>query len=102
LQRVYSAENAFDARLVCDRLNEAGIPAKVHGILLTGALGELPMDTAPTVWIEDGDQYDPARRLIQAFEHRTPAGARWRCGHCREINEPAFEICWACGHEPPA
>ena len=98
MKRVYTAANAFDARLVCDHLNHEGIAATVHGMLLTGAVGELPLDTAPTVWIEDPDLYDRARDLIARFE-RPATGPAWRC-RCGETNEASFELCWSCGQQP--
>lgn len=100
MKRVYNAENAFDAQLVRDHLEERGIPAVVHGNMLTGAIGELPMDTRPTVWIEDPDLYQRARDLIAQYEQTSAGGATWSCPHCGETNEPTFEICWYCAHEP--
>ncbi len=97
MKRVYSAENAFDAQIIRDHLEHQGIAATVHGNMLTGAIGELPMDTRPSVWIEDPDLYERARDLIGRFERARPDGEQWTCIHCGETNEPAFELCWACG-----
>ncbi|MEX1080393.1 MAG: DUF2007 domain-containing protein [Halofilum sp. (in: g-proteobacteria)] len=97
MRRVYTAENAFDAQLVRDRLDEAGIAASVHGQMLTGAVGELPTDARPSVWIEDESHYDHARELIEQFEQADPNALPWTCPHCREENGPAFETCWHCG-----
>lgn len=102
MRRVYTAENIFDAQLVRDRLLQEDIAATVHGMMLTGALGELPADTRPTVWIEDDALYERARQLIARFEHEGPGagGEPWTCGRCGERNEPAFELCWSCGQAP--
>lgn len=100
MKRVYSAENAFDAQLIRDHLQEHGIPATVHGNMLTGAIGELPMDTRPSVWIDDADLYARARDLVTRFERTAPSGETWTCRQCGETNEPAFEICWSCGRDP--
>jgi hypothetical protein len=98
---VYTAENAFDAQLVRDRLAEHGIEATVHGLMLAGAVGELPADTRPTVWIEDDTEYDRARELVSEFEQTQPdAGRPWTCPDCHEENGPAFETCWQCGATP--
>ena len=102
MKPVYTAENLFDAQLVRDRLVEAGVAAKVHGTLLTGAVGELPADTRPTVWIEDDELYERARQLVTAFEQADPEGQNWTCPACGEANGPAFETCWHCGSAPPA
>ncbi len=101
MRRVYTAENAFDAQLVRDRLAEAGIAASVHGQMLTGAIGELPADARPSVWIEDEADYDRARGIVTEFEQTDPEGAPWTCPRCHEQNGPAFETCWNCG-APPA
>lgn len=101
MRRVYTAENIFDAQLVRDRLLQEDIAATVHGMMLTGALGELPADTRPTVWIEDAGLYERARQLIARFEHESGAGGQpWTCGRCGEHNGPAFELCWSCGQAP--
>ncbi len=101
MRPVYTAENAFDAQLVRDRLDQEGIAASVHGLMLTGAVGELPADTRPTVWIEDDAHYDRARELVIAFEQTQPEdGPAWICPNCREENGPAFETCWQCGSTP--
>jgi hypothetical protein len=99
LKRVYGAENAFDAQIIRDYLEQQGIAAAVHGNMLTGAIGELPMDTRPSVWIEDPDLYERARDLIRRFESARPEGEQWTCRHCGETNEPTFEICWACARD---
>lgn len=97
MRRVYSAENVFDACIVRDRLHEQAIDAVVHGELLTGAIGELPPDSRPSVWIQQDDQYDRAREVVAAFERGDVAGQPWRCRDCGEHNEPAFALCWNCG-----
>ncbi len=101
MQRVYTGENVFDAQLVCDRLNDNGIAATVHGIMLVGGVGELPADTRPSVWIADGTDYAAARRLIAAFEAETVSAPDWLCAHCGEANGAAFEVCWHCGEGQP-
>ena len=97
MRRVYKAENTFDAHLVRDRLLQAGIEAEVHGLMLTGAVGEIPADTRPSVWIADADLYERARQIVAELERQAADGTGWRCRHCGEDNGPAFEVCWRCG-----
>ena len=99
MKRVYNAENIFDAQLLCDWLEQEGIAAKVHGQMLAGAVGELPADTRPSVWIEDAALHERARQIVRAFEQNHAGGADWTCRQCGEINGPAFETCWQCGHD---
>jgi len=101
MQRVYTGENVFDAQLVCDHLNDNGVVATVHGIMLVGGVGELPADTRPSVWITDGGDYDTARHLIAAFEAETISEPDWACPRCGEANGAAFEVCWQCGAAHP-
>jgi len=42
MHSIYRAENLFDAHLVKDALEHAGIPAFIAGEYLTGAVGQLP------------------------------------------------------------
>lgn len=96
MRRVYSAENVFDAYIVRDRLIEQDIDAVVHGELLAGAVGELPPDARPSVWIREDGHYDAARAVIDRFEREEVEGPSWRCRACGEMNEPAFALCWNC------
>lgn len=100
MRRVYRAENTFDAHLVRDRLLQAGIEAEVHGLMLAGAVGEIPADTRPGVWIADEGLYERARQIVSEIEQTAPDENTWRCPRCGEDNGPAFELCWSCG-EPP-
>lgn len=102
MRRVYTAENIFDAQLVCDALLREGIEAVVHGALLTGALGELPTDTRPAVWIGEDGLYDRARRIVARFESAVADAPGWRCSACGEVNGPAFDLCWQCGRAAPS
>lgn len=96
MRRVYTAENVFDACIVRDRLLEQDIDAVVQGELLAGAIGELPPDTRPSVWIRDEGFYDSARGIVAEFERGEVAGPAWHCRHCGEYNEGAFALCWNC------
>lgn len=96
MRRVYTAENVFEAYIVRDRLIEQRIDAVVHGEMLAGAIGELPPDSRPSVWIREDELYDRARALIAEFEREVPAGPEWRCSRCGEENEAEFGVCWNC------
>ncbi len=98
MKRVYRAANLLEAELVKDQLGDAGIPAVVHGALLTGIMGEIPVDATPEVWIEDPRDYPRACALIAAYEQRLrqPSHGHWRCPNCGEEVELPLEICWNC------
>jgi hypothetical protein len=97
MRRVYTAENVFDACIVRDRLLEQDIEAVVQGELLTGAIGELPPDSRPSVWVRENADHAAARRIIDQFEREdAEAGPDWHCRHCGEDNAATFALCWNC------
>ena len=97
MRRVYTAENVFEACIVRDRLLEQDIDAVVQGEMLTGAIGELPPDSRPSVWVRENGDYDAARRVIDEFEREdADAGPSWHCRHCGEENAATFALCWQC------
>lgn len=61
---IYDAANAFDAQLVHDLLQGAGLPAHVSGTDLAGAVGELPAEGLVQVWVHE-DHALAARQLIR-------------------------------------
>ncbi|MGY0559935.1 putative signal transducing protein [Luteimonas sp. A277] len=70
---VYQAAHGFDAYLVRDLLEQAGIPAQVRGEYLQGALGEVPASGMVTVWVA-GAHATQARELVLDWEQSTPDG----------------------------
>jgi hypothetical protein len=63
---VYDAANAFDAQLVHDLLQGAGMPAHVSGTGLVGAVGELPAEGLVQVWVHE-EHAAAARELIREW-----------------------------------
>ena len=96
--RVYVARQRFDAYVVADRLNQAGIRAHVFNEHMSSIAGDVPPDVAqPQVWLDDAA--DHARALAVLREHES-AGKRVGvvfCRGCGEENPATFEICWSCG-----
>lgn len=96
--RVYVARQRFDAYLVADRLNQAGIRAHVFNEHMSSIVGDIPPDVAqPQVWIADDADALRARALLQEMERdarqTTP---RW-CRACGESSPGSFDLCWNCG-----
>ncbi len=95
--RVYTAGNVVDARLVCDMLLGAGLDATVTGGYLSGAAGELPVDSLISVWLTEPLHAWRARELIDAFERdRLQAADECVCQHCGAETTTAFTQCWQC------
>jgi hypothetical protein len=103
MQRLYQAANRIEAQLLSDFLDRHLVDNTILGDYLTGAIGELPADVYPTVWVVHDDDLERARELLGRFlddQHREPAGS-WVCRGCGELVDGSFDICWRCGGERP-
>jgi hypothetical protein len=98
MKRLYGAANLPEAYLVLGMLSQAGIRAHVFNENAQGAAGEIPVVHAyPELWLEDEEDYDRARRIIEDYERRAADDAGVTCPACGEPNPQGFEICWHCG-----
>lgn len=104
MKQVYIAADVLDARMCKDYLEANHIAATISGEYLSGAAGELPVNTYPTVWVVDDDDYELALSKVRMYESRTPAdqihSSPWVCRHCGEHIDAQFTQCWKCGAEP--
>jgi hypothetical protein len=103
MQRLYQAGDRIEAQLLSDFLNRHLVDNVVFGDYLSGAIGELPADIYPSVWIVHDQDLPRARDLLQDFlaDSRREPATSWVCHGCGELVEGSFEICWHCGHERP-
>ena len=96
--RFYIARQRFDAYLVADRLNQAGIRAHVFNEHASSIVGDVPPDVAqPQVWLErecDRERAEVMLRTIEADAHASPPH---RCMACGEESPGNFDLCWNCG-----
>ncbi len=101
MKQVYLAADMVEAHMIKDYLEGAGIEAMVHGALLTGAIGEIPANTYPTVWVVDDADYHLAKDRIADYLSAEPSDQlykdRWTCPECGQALEPQFTQCWHCG-----
>ena len=74
MRSVYSAGNLFDAQLVKDALESAGIPAFISGSALSGAIGELPASGLICVQVPESAYADarPIAAEIDQWLSQTP------------------------------
>jgi hypothetical protein len=72
---VYHAESLFDAQLVKDTLETAGIPAFISGAYLTGGIGQLPARDLVTVMVPDPAVEEAARIVADILPLAEPETA---------------------------
>ncbi len=96
MKKVYAAANLAEAYHVLNLLADEGIAAKVFNENAQGALGELPLNAYPEVWVECDNDLERARGIIKEYE--TPVGdiKSIKCRHCGEENPGNFQLCWRC------
>jgi len=96
--RIYIAHHRYDAWLVADRLNQAGIRAHIFNQHASSIVGDVPADTAqPQVWIERECDRERAAIVLKDIEMAAQRkGSLW-CGACKEESPANFDLCWNCG-----
>jgi len=96
--RIYVARQRYDAYLVADRLNQAGIRAHVFNEHASSIVGDVPPDVAqPQVWLADDADEPRARALLRTMGQEARPRAPLFCGKCGEQSPGNFELCWNCG-----
>jgi hypothetical protein len=96
--RIYTAKARYDAFLVADRLNQAGIKSHVFNQHASSIVGDLPPDSAqPQVWIERECDRERAQIVLRDIESAGSGQVEVKCGGCGEPSPANFDICWNCG-----
>jgi len=96
--RFYVARQRFDAYLLADRLNQAGIKAHVFNEHASSIVGDVPPDVAqPQVWLEREGDRERATILLQSMEADAARGGSAHCARCGEDSPANFDLCWNCG-----
>lgn len=96
--RFYVARARYDAFLIADRLNQAGIRAHVFNQHAQSIVGDVPPDVAqPQVWLERDNDRERAQVLLDRIEEDARRGGDVPCKACAEISPASFDLCWSCG-----
>lgn len=96
--RIYIAHHRFDAWLVADRLNQAGIRAHIFNQHASSIVGDVPADVAqPQVWIERECDRERAAIVLKDIETSAERKGSLFCVTCREESPANFDLCWNCG-----
>ena len=81
--RVYVARQRYDAYLVADRLNQAGIRAHVFNEHMSSIAGDVPLDVAqPQVWIANDADAPRAHALLREMEFDAARRTTPETGRC--------------------
>jgi hypothetical protein len=96
--RIYTAQARYDAWLVADRLNQAGIRAHVFNQHAASIVGDVPPDVAqPQVWLEREQDRERAQVLLGRLVEEAARSGSVRCSQCGEESPANFDLCWNCG-----
>ena len=96
--RFYTALQRFDAYLLADRLNQAGIRAHVFNEHASSIVGDVPPEIGqPQVWLEREQDRERAAVLLSRIEADAGAAGVRRCAACGEESPASFDLCWSCG-----
>ncbi len=103
MQQLYQAGNRIEAQLLSDFLDRYLVDNRILGDYLSGAIGELPADVYPGVWIIHDEDLPRARELLALFlaDGRREGVRSWVCRGCGELVDGHFDLCWRCGAEHP-
>ncbi|MCB1868920.1 MAG: DUF2007 domain-containing protein [Gammaproteobacteria bacterium] len=96
MRELYQAKDRIEAQLLKDFLASYHIQTVVHGDYLIGAVGELPVQPFPVLWVLEERDFDRARELVKHFLTQEMADGDWQCTQCGECNEGQFNQCWNC------
>jgi len=103
MHKLYTADNPFEAHLLCGYLVAHGVSAQVQGDVLFSMRGELPMgmDTLPSVWLLHAGEQERGELLLEEWRNNNSASTdsddNWQCAQCGEESEGGFAACWQCG-----
>jgi hypothetical protein len=105
MKRVYQAQSPTDAFLLKDILDTQDIDAIVKGNLLwiTRSAVMDTVETPPSVWVVDDEDYEKAMEVIRGYRPGARTGnsvqSEWKCYKCGKSNEGQFSECRQCGAE---
>ena len=96
--RFYVARHRYDAYLLADRLNQAGIRAHIFNQHASSIVGDVPPDVAqPQVWLEREADRERAEIVLREIEAAGSQIGNVACRACGEESPANFDLCWNCG-----
>lgn len=104
MQPLYEARDRIEAQLLHDFLDRHLIETVILGDYLSGAIGELPADIYPTLWLIYDEDLERGRELVDRFlsgSGNAETASPWICPACGESVSGDFDICWNCSRPRP-
>jgi hypothetical protein len=98
MKRLISNESLAYIGHLKNVLEQDGITCIIKNSQLSGALGEIPfLECLPEIWVVADADLSRATEILAELETPLADAEEWRCGSCKELNEPQFAACWNCG-----
>ena len=98
--RILDGVDPIEPYLIRDMLIQAGVHAVVRGFDRLTAMGDIPANSWPNVWVPP-HQAEKARELVDRFIRPEKKVEAWLCTNCQEENPGEFGSCWNCGADSP-
>ena len=98
--RIFDGVDPTEPYLLRDFLLQAGLDAVVRGHDRLTAMGDIPANSWPNVWVPP-HQVHKARALVDEFLKPATPTVPWTCTHCGEECPGEFGSCWNCGADNP-
>ncbi|MEN8180791.1 MAG: DUF2007 domain-containing protein [Pseudomonadota bacterium] len=99
MRKLYEAADRIEAQVLKDHLQDEGVESVILGDYLSGAMGELPANIYPEVWVLDAKDMAKAQQILRDFTKshiQREQNGDWRCLKCGEMVDAGFELCWNC------
>lgn len=99
MEKLYTTERLWEAQLLCDLLEDAGVLVHVKNEHTSSLAGEIPFSQVfPEVWVADPNDPTAKAILTEHLERKSHSadGPGRRCSACGEESPSNFEVCWKC------
>jgi len=99
MRKLYEAQDRIEAQILVDYLLAMEVKSVIVGDYLAGAIGELPANIYPEVWVVRDEDLTRSLQLLSEFTKinmKKAENGPWCCPNCGEEVDAGFDICWNC------
>lgn len=86
----------WEAEMIRDRLDAAGIQAFVQGSETGRSLSYVGVALGGVRVQVASQDLEAARQILREDAHQRLTAGDWRCARCEEPNDASFDLCWSC------